>query len=345
MTKKTILTFCLLLAAVLQAAAQFGNPPATINYRDARITNATVTITATPAGERVLISGVTVTGDITGKTIETADGSDYGVYTFVMPGESVTVTATFNQVEFTLAEALQEPNGTALNLVEPIVVAAVIGNHAYVTDGDGLWARLDLEDSDNVRAGDNIYHFDCVLSGRDTAPTFTWQESGSISYSHDDVAVDLAKIDLASSFDMPAPCQVVEFTGYYYNGELRGIQSTGNKGQSLTLDTEFSGALSFVNGEKVRAVCGVELKEPWNDGEAAGAPRRARSSYEYDFQNLNGKVISAESAADPTGITDVRSDSADADNRWFTIDGRLLGTERPSAPGIYLRGGHKVLVK
>lgn len=308
-------------------------------------TNATVTITATPANERVRISSITVTGDTTGKTIQATVGADYNVYTFVMPGESVTVTTTFNQVEFTLAEALQQDNGTALDLVEPLVVAAVIGNHAYVTDGDGLWARLDLEESDKVRAGDNIYHFDCVLGSRETAPTFTWQESGSIAFSHDDVNIDIVKVDLANSFDIPSPCQVVEFTGYYYNGELRGLQSSAQKGQSLTLDTEYSGDLSFVAGERVRVVCGVELKEAWNDSEATGAPRRARSSYEYDFQNLKGKVISAESIAKPTGITDINSDSADADNRWFSIDGRLLGTDRPTAPCIYIHGGHKVIVR
>ncbi|MBQ9466479.1 MAG: BspA family leucine-rich repeat surface protein [Muribaculaceae bacterium] len=322
-----------------------GTPLATVSCdADRAYSGTVVTVTVTPASERVLPRSLTVTGNVTGNSIAVTATGSAGVYTFVMPGEAVTVAADLVQLDYTLAEALRQPDGTALSLIEPLHVAAVIGTHAYVTDGEGNWARLDLDSDISVRTGDNITHFDCVLANRDTAPAFSWHDGGSVGITHDDVATDIETIDLAEGFDMPVPCQVVEFTGYYYGGELRGLNSSVHKGQSLTLDSEYSGALTFAEGERLKIVCAVELKEPWQDSESAGAPRRARSSYDYDFQNLNGKVLTAESVATPTGIATLEADGTDGDTPWYTIDGRLLGG-RPTAPGIYIHGNRKLLVK
>ena len=34
----------------------------------------------------------------------------------------------------------------------------------------------------------------------------------------------------------------------------------------------------------------------------------------------------------------------DGDSRWYTIDGRCLGTDRPTAAGLYITRGRKVAV-
>ena len=35
----------------------------------------------------------------------------------------------------------------------------------------------------------------------------------------------------------------------------------------------------------------------------------------------------------------------DIDSRWYTIDGRCLGTDRPTTAGLYITRGRKVAVK
>ncbi len=41
----------------------------------------------------------------------------------------------------------------------------------------------------------------------------------------------------------------------------------------------------------------------------------------------------------PTGIDDIEADgeATDAPEQWFTVQGQYLGTERPTAPGLYIR--------
>ena len=178
-----------------------------------------------------------------------------------------------------------------------------------------------------------------MLTRRDTAPTFVWQSSGSVSISHDGVETDLQVVDLVNEFDMPKPSEVIEVSGYFYNGELRGLEN--GKGQSLTLATDFLQP-NLKKGNRYRMLVGIELKEPWNDAAQGGAPRRARSSYDFDFQNLTGQIISVVDEQIVTGIEAIGVD-ADEYGMWYTIDGRLLGG-KPAAPGIYIHAGSKVLV-
>ena len=308
-------------------------------------TGTVVTVTVANVSQRANFRSFDVTGDVTGNDIPftyTAD-NDVLTFTFVMPGEAVTVATDIIQSNFTLAEALRMPDGTALNLIAPLYVVAVTGTHAYVTDGEDHWARFDFDGNFDVRVGDNITYYNCVLSNRDTAPAFSRAEGGLVSISHDNVTTEIETVLLENEFEMPVPCEVVMFFGYYYGGELRGLNS-GDKGQSLTLDTEYSGPLNFAEGERLSVVCAVELKEPWQDTAPAGMPRRARSSYEFDYQNLIGKVLSAESHGMPTGYATIHAtDNAD-DAHWYTIDGRRLGG-KPTAPGVYIHGNRKVIVE
>ena len=46
-----------------------------------------------------------------------------------------------------------------------------------------------------------------------------------------------------------------------------------------------------------------------------------------------------------TGIDDVcQQQAVEGEDRWYTLDGRLL-QQRPTAPGLYLNNGRKVVIK
>ncbi len=47
----------------------------------------------------------------------------------------------------------------------------------------------------------------------------------------------------------------------------------------------------------------------------------------------------------PTAISELERNSLKADNRWYSIDGRHLGTTTPSTPGIYIHNKKKVIIK
>lgn len=45
----------------------------------------------------------------------------------------------------------------------------------------------------------------------------------------------------------------------------------------------------------------------------------------------------------PTGITGIVNNQPKNKNGWYSIEGRYLGTTRPTAPGIYINGNTKVV--
>lgn len=47
----------------------------------------------------------------------------------------------------------------------------------------------------------------------------------------------------------------------------------------------------------------------------------------------------------PTDIYEINVSSRQTDNCWYTIDGRNLGTTKPTLPGIYINGNHKVVIR
>ncbi|MBR5102831.1 MAG: BspA family leucine-rich repeat surface protein, partial [Muribaculaceae bacterium] len=297
-------------------------------------TNETVTLTVAPNEGKVFDSLVVLCGT---DTVAVTAG-DNNQYTFVMPAGDVNVNATFTvKDECTLAEALKLDNGDAAKVVAPIIVAAIVGEHAYVTDNDGHWARLDFanaQTAESIVVGTCFDWFNGTLANRDTAPTFTVTDE-----EHDPNAseiVNIASINLANEFEMPELNEVVEFSGYYVNGKLRAYSN--GEGQSLTLATDFAQP-ELVEGTYYTLRVGVEVEEPWSNP----APRRVKLAYDYDFQNLKGQMIEVVNDQMPTAINSVNADKV-GDNKWYTIDGRVLNT-KPTSTGIYIHNGRKVIVK
>ena len=46
-----------------------------------------------------------------------------------------------------------------------------------------------------------------------------------------------------------------------------------------------------------------------------------------------------------TGVSEISIPTGQVNNSWYTIDGRCLGDIKPTAPGFYINGSHKVLVR
>ena len=47
----------------------------------------------------------------------------------------------------------------------------------------------------------------------------------------------------------------------------------------------------------------------------------------------------------PTGVPDIVDDFAQRNKVWYSIDGRFVGTTKPTVPGLYIFGNRKVIVK
>ena len=236
---------------------------------------------------------------------------------------------------YTLATVLTLDEGNEYHVSNALRVVAVSDDngHAYVTDEAGTWARLDM-DATGLTAGDALVSTVATLDNGTTAPALSDVRASAISDAADvtDLIID---IDLATGFDIPATGAVAKVTGYYFDGTLRGWHD--NSGQSLTLATDYCTAPTFVNGNKYTVTVALELKEAWN-----GAPRRARSTFDYDFQNLLGQVITSDVKIE-TGITDVKTEPAAGDGITYDLQGRPV--VNPTAPGIYIRDGKKFIVR
>ena len=241
---------------------------------------------------------------------------------------------------YPLDEALQLDEGTICMITGDLVVAAQIENHVYVTDkSTNSWIRLDLPDAEGMAAGALVRKPIGHVSALATAPAL---DARSCEY--DDASseeVELQSIDMAHGFEMPQLSEVASFSGYYYDGELRGFRSTGHKGQSLTLDGSYFGNLGLTNGQQCDVIVGVEVKEPWNEP-GGNMPRRiSPNDYDYSFQNLNGKVIALTPGDIPTGIDDITVESP-SDHQRYNVLGQPVGSDYR---GIVIEDGKKVLVQ
>lgn len=219
------------------------------------------------------------------------------------------------------------------------------GMSVYAADEAGNWVRLQLTEAQDLNDMINPMTGTVIAAGKlagsfngnalDPAITVTgFEKTGLV-----EVPVEIKDINLANSFDLPVANQVVKLTGVYSDGKLRGYTQKP-QGQSIDLDFGDSDAASrgFVEGAYVSTIAAISMHEAWS-----GAPRRANSSYDYDFQNLIGQVISSDATV-VTGITDVKTGQpTEGDGITYDLQGRRVAD--PTAPGIYIRDGRKFIVR
>ena len=255
---------------------------------------ANVVVTATPESSNYVVKAVNVDYQVHGSSTRhnTYVPNEDGVVTFSMPRAPITVSMEVEQV-YTLAEVLEGTDGENYRLSEDLTVVTLVGNHAYATAADN-WVRLDVSDTEGLQAGSVLSNVKGTLSGAGQSPALaveTFEAQSDVV----DVTGLVQQVDLSTSFEMPAPAQVVEFLGYYFDGKLRGWSN--NSGQSLELATDYASP-AFEQGKRYKVLVGIELIEPWRQP----APRRiAAQGYDYDFQNLRGQVVNASEVV----ITDI----------------------------------------
>lgn len=219
--------------------------------------------------------------------------------------------------DYTLAEALGLDDNESAKISDALIVVAKLNNSLYATDGLGNWIRADVNSADGIEAGMTLTDVMGTFANMALAPTI--QVSGfTAEGGAGDVSQYIAQVDLAHGFDMPSASQVVKFGGYFFNGKLRGFAN--NMGQSLTLDGDLS---NFMEGKRYFVLVGIELNEIWQPV-PNGAPRSIRANdYDYDFQNLVGRVVSAEEDTIITGIHDLAIDGDVESVKYVNTAGQM----------------------
>ena len=211
--------------------------------------------------------------------------------------------------------------------------------YIYVTNGEGLWARLagisDYFNNTWVIYGDPGIELDFAMT--EGIPTLTINTIGNIYYQAIG-AIELEELDLTQSLSEPLqPCQVMTVKGYYDGQKLRAYSGqNGTMGQGLNLAGDFQMEV----GQQYSATFVVSLKEPWDANAPAGAPRRAPLGNTSAIDNIIATVLSSE-VLDPavTGIGDVKVDDSATrgEVQYFDIMGRYMGKSLDNAPaGLYI---------
>lgn len=188
----------------------------------------------------------------------------------------------------TLGDALEGISGV---VEDELFVAAVYEDQVYVTNGTD-WVRLSMVfNANDLEPGycvDLTQTITDGFSGKGTSPTITI--NGWVTYYTDDPQVPtINEYTLAGDIDpMPKPCQVVKFTGWYYNHDGQSVLCAygNNTGPTIYL----SNAEDLAEGARYTIKAYIEYKEPL----ASGSPRLLKASNSDLLDNLVANVISAD---------------------------------------------------
>ncbi|MBQ5409744.1 MAG: calycin-like domain-containing protein [Muribaculaceae bacterium] len=258
------------------------------------------------------------------QVIETEDG--YQAIVYVISGDLQTAHAyvlnfTKPVVTTPLAEIIESgENGAEYTIAEDLAVVdiAQLENHAFVTDGNNNWLRVDFSDDIedfvlmNAIKGGTLKG---TLSDVELNPVFTVTEMPQEGENTVDFTVE--KINLADEFTLKSN-QVVDATGYWQaaNSCLRGYSSGG---QSLTINSAWATADNTMeNGKRYTVRCAISLKEAWK-ATAGIAPK----DYDYDFQNYLGNMLVMPST--PTAIDAINTNTNRQVEAVYNAQGQRVG--------------------
>ena len=258
------------------------------------------------------------------QVIETEDG--YQAIVYAISGDLQTAHAyvlnfTKPVVTTPLAEIIESgENGAEYTIAEDLAVVdiAQLENHAFVTDGNNNWLRVDFSDDIedfvlmNAIKGGTLKG---TLSNVELNPVFTVTEMPQEGENTVDFTVE--KIDLAEEFTLKAN-QVVDAAGYWRaaQGCLRGYLSGG---QSLTINSSWATTdNTMVDGQYYSVRCAISLKEAWK-ATAGIAPK----DYDYDFQNYLGNMLVMPST--PTAIDAINTNTNRQVEAVYNAQGQRVG--------------------
>ncbi|MBR6284945.1 MAG: choice-of-anchor D domain-containing protein [Muribaculaceae bacterium] len=211
--------------------------------------------------------------------------------------------------EYTLAEALQVEEGTALRISDDLLVADVEADGtAILTDGNGNWIGTTITSDmlETLQNAASIVGVKGVVSDLNTNPVITLAATPQPGDRTDEVVPET--INMEQLIDVPGNC-IAEVAGYYANGALRAYSNASDPGQVLNIDNTFIGdALEAYTNKQVMLKAIVRLNAPWESDEATPAPRRvkkgdANSSTNYTLVPV-GNSVSDEII---TGVADVNA--------------------------------------
>lgn len=223
----------------------------------------------------------------------------------------------------TLAEMLTTgENGTAYTISDDLAVVdiAQIENHAFLTDGQDNWIRVDytsdIEDFVLMGAikGGTLKG---TLSDVELNPVFTVTEMPEEADAVVDYTVE--NINLADDFDTLKSNQVVKVTGYWSDKDnaLRGFsgENGGVQGQSMSLNTSWAAEENTLeNGQKYQVLCAITLKEAWKPTTDGISPK----DYDYDFQNYLAYALVMPDT--PTAINNINTSNVKS-VRYYNLSG------------------------
>lgn len=249
---------------------------------------------------------------------------NYNTLNYFLPKAEFGTIAAEQPVEgITLAEMLTTgENGAEYTISDDLAVVDVaqIENHAFLTDGQDNWIRVDynsdIEDfvlMDAIKGGS----LKGTLSNVELNPVLTVTEMPEEGETP--VEYTVQSINLADEFDTLKPNQVVKVTGYWNATEntLRGYSGENGaaQGQSMSLNTTWAATENTLeNGKRYQVTCAINLKEAWKPA----TDGISLMDYDYDFQNYLAYALVMPST--PTAIENINLDNVKA-VRYYNVAG------------------------
>ncbi len=249
---------------------------------------------------------------------------NYNTLNYFLPKAEFGTIAAEQPVEgITLAEMLTTgENGAEYTISDDLAVVDVaqIENHAFLTDGQNNWIRVDfnsdIEDfvlMDAIKGGS----LKGTLSNVELNPVLTVTEMPEEGETP--VEYTIQSINLADEFDTLKPNQVVKVTGYWNATEntLRGYsgENGGAQGQSMSLNTTWAATENTLeNGKRYQVTCAINLKEAWKPA----TDGISLMDYDYDFQNYLAYALVMPST--PTAIENINLDNVKS-VRYYNVAG------------------------
>ena len=181
------------------------------------------------------------------------------------------------------------------------------------SDFSGGTLTLTFEDATEIAAG-KPYIIRWSGDGTDNLvnPTFT-----GVTISNATASVETDYVDFIGTYD-PTDIYTTGKTNLYLGDDNKLYYPWGNDMTSFTINA-FRGYFQLKNG----LVCG----EPAQSGSGI-------NNFVLNFGEETGIGV----------IKDERLKMKDADGAWYTLDGRKL-SGKPTAKGIYIKNGYKVVIK
>ena len=125
------------------------------------------------------------------------------------------------------------------------------------------------------------------------------------------------------------------------NTALTNLYCYSNKIQGAAMDALVESLPTVVSGDGMQVVYYENEQNVMTTTQVAAAKAKGWIPYYTE----NGLIWKEYAGVDPsTGVNNIEATDADDSAPWYTINGDKLA-EKPTAPGIYIHGGKKVLVK